>query len=167
MTTQSTHVGAGRWLAKALALSVIAAGIPVDAAEEVPLNEKETAAAWRALDVKQLQKAIEHADVTIGAFLGDAIKIQERLVKSSATVPNGSVDSATRARIFANGLLNDVGSCLFIKGKALEGLERRDEAVRVYRQLATLTYARTWDPKGWFWSPADAASRRLSELNQQ
>lgn len=69
-----------------------------------------------------------------------------------------------KQKIFANGLLNDVATCYFIKGKAAEKLVRKDDAKRAYEEAKKLTYARAWDPQGWFWSPSEGASDRLDAL---
>jgi hypothetical protein len=61
--------------------------------------------------------------------------------------------------------LNDVGTCLFIEGQACEKAGRRKDAAAAYRRLIDdYGFAQCWDPKGWFWKPADAAAERLEVL---
>ncbi len=61
--------------------------------------------------------------------------------------------------------LNDVGTCLFIMAHAYEDLGRYQDATRTYKMLAEdFTYAQSWDPKGWFWRPADGAARKAEKM---
>jgi hypothetical protein len=62
--------------------------------------------------------------------------------------------------------LNDVGTCSVIEGQMLEKQGRKKEAVAAYRKLAgELKFAQCWDPKGWFWKPAEAAAMRIKQLD--
>jgi tetratricopeptide (TPR) repeat protein len=132
--------------------------------DDRPLNEKATAAAWEALNGEQFEAAIKHADECIDEFRGAARRLQEKLEKDKATLPTGTVDEQQKQKIFSNGLLNDVGTCYFIKGKAAEKLGRKDDAMHAYEEAKKLTYARTWDPNGWFWSPSEGAADRLDAI---
>jgi hypothetical protein len=146
-----------------LALSLMGAD-EKDAAKK-PLNEKATADAWAALAQKNFEEAIKHADVCIEEFRGAANRLQAKLEKEKAKTPSGEVNEQQKKAIFANGLLNDVATCLFIKGKALEALRRNDEAKKAYEATQKYTHARTWDANGeFFWSPAEGASDRLDVL---
>ena len=61
--------------------------------------------------------------------------------------------------------LNDVGTCYFIRGQALEKLNKDDEALAAYKTVVDdLYYSQAWDPKGWYWAPADAAAPRIKML---
>ena len=61
--------------------------------------------------------------------------------------------------------LNDVGTCYFIRGEALAKLKRNAEAMAAFKVVRDeLYYSQAWDPKGWFWAPADAAYPRIEML---
>ncbi len=61
--------------------------------------------------------------------------------------------------------LNDVGTCYFIRGEALAKLNKNDEALAAYQVVVDdLYYAQAWDPKGWYWAPADAAKPKIKML---
>ena len=61
--------------------------------------------------------------------------------------------------------LNDVGTCLFIKGQALEAQGNAKGASAVYQKLMNeLKFSQCWDERGWFWRPADAAAGRLKAI---
>ena len=128
------------------------------------LNEKATAAAWEAFNSNKFEAAITNAVLCIEEFRGAATRIQTKLEKEKAVVPNGAVAKEEEKKIHENGLLNDVATCYFIKGRAAEKLKRNEDAKKAYQEAKKYTYARSWDPSGWFWSPAEAAADRLDSL---
>ncbi len=68
--------------------------------------------------------------------------------------------------VHAYWALNDVGTSYFIRGEALLKLDKKDEALAAYKAVMNqFNYAQTWDPKGWFWSPAEAASKKVAMLS--
>lgn len=135
------------------------------ARDEQPLNVQLTVAAWDAFNAGNYQQAIARADKCINEFRGSADREQVELQNSKAPLPpKGKVSEEEKKRILARGLLNDVATCFFIKGRSAENVGRIPEAREAYLAASKYTYARTWDPKGWFWSPAEAASDRLTTL---
>ena len=63
------------------------------------------------------------------------------------------------------GVLTDVAACHFVRAEALMKLDRSEEALADYRVLTEeLQYSQLWDPRGWFWKPADAAESRIREI---
>jgi hypothetical protein len=133
--------------------------------DQKPLNERLTAAAWEAFNNEKYERAITNADKCIDEFLGAAGRIQAKLEEDKASIPTGSVNEEQKKQIFKNGLLNDVATCSFIKGRSLEKLSRKEDAKNAYEATKKLSYGRCWDPGGWFWSPAEAAADRLRLLN--
>jgi len=129
-----------------------------------PLNEQATADAWAAYNSGKYQAAITNAEICIEEFRGKASLDESKLEKEKPDLPTGEVSDAVKKQIFANGLLNDVATCYFIKGRAFEKLGRKDDALKAYQATTKFTYARAWDPKGWFWSPAEAAEGRIEGL---
>ena len=98
-------------------------------------SETITTKAWQALGAGQHDLAITYTDKCIELYLGEAQKMQAGL---TAPAP-----SETAATMWA---LNDVGTCLYIRGQALEALGRNAEASESYKTLAeTLSFAQTWD----------------------
>jgi len=64
-------------------------------------------------------------------------------------------------QVFEKWALNDVGTCLFIMGHAYADLKMYGEAAQAFERLAAdYGYAQCWDPRGWFWHPADAAMEK-------
>lgn len=155
-----------------LPLVILLIAIPVcsfsaEKASEGPkaLNEVTTAAAWDAFNKDKFDEAIKAADKCIDEFLPTAKRMEEDLEKKKENIPNGAVSDTEKKKVFANGLLNDVATCLFIKGRSFEKLNKKEDAKSAYRVAKTLRHARAWDTSGWFWAPADAASDRLAVLN--
>jgi hypothetical protein len=132
---------------------------------EKPAIEERTSQAWAAFGKQEYQTAVAYASRCIVDFQGDADREQTRLVQSGAPEPpTGKVSDQEKQVIVARGLLNDVATCFFIKGRSLEALDRKADAIAAYEAASKYTYARCWDPKGVFWAPATAALDRLPGL---
>jgi tetratricopeptide (TPR) repeat protein len=129
-----------------------------------PLNEQATTAAWDAYNSGKYEVAITNAEYCIEEFRGAASILQTQLEKEKPNLPTGAVSEEMKQKIQANGLLNDVATCCFIKGRAAEKLGRKQEALKAYEMTKKFTYARAWDPQGWYWSPAEAADGRIATL---
>jgi hypothetical protein len=127
--------------------------------------------AWVALDVKKFDSAITHADKCINEFGKIALKMQKRLVENGIPAPpTGKVSDEEKNAIFARGILNDVSAAYLVKGEAAEKLYNKEKeknsrykaiANEAYKKAIELEYGRVWDPKGWFWSPSEAADLRI------
>jgi hypothetical protein len=135
-------------------------------AEEVCLKN-----AWSALNRSAYGDAISAADECIENFGRAAERAEARLVQQGVPEPpTGDVSDAEKSRIFKQGLLNDVATAYFVKGQAAQTLARRGARSGPYQQMAKeafeaccrFKHARTWDPRGWFWSPCEAAQDRLA-----
>ena len=115
-----------------------------------------TAKAWSALGRKDWNAAIAHADHAIRTWGAQARQTNRRL-KGFA--------SAKDAKKYAN--LNEVGTCLMLKGDALRQKGDVKGAIAAYQLLLDqYTYAQVWDPKGWFWKPAESARKNLVSLKK-
>jgi len=113
--------------------------------------------------------AITNADSLIGNWSGMASNQQQALVNANEPLPpTGHVTLDQKNAIVAQGLINDVGTCYFIKGRSLEYLGQADLARTAYRVTTNYPYARTWDPRrdGFFWSPAEASLGRLGQMGR-
>lgn len=126
--------------------------------------------AWGAYNNADYAKAIGFADQCIDEFGKAADRDEDRLTKEGeAPPPTGAVNPFEKNKIFQRGLLNDVGTSYFVKGRSAEYLYKQGgPRANFYKEVAEAAfkacryrYARTWDPKGWFWSPCDAAADRL------
>ena len=112
-----------------------------------------TSKAWNALNTDPAM-AIVYADKCVELYMAQAKQMQKSL-KSFA-------EDDTASSYWA---LNDVGTCLFIKGEALLKQGKNKEAIGVFKLLTSgLSYSQCWDSNGWFWRPADAAKEKIIEL---
>jgi hypothetical protein len=113
-----------------------------------------TSKAWDALGSDNADHAIKYADKCIELYLKQAKEMQTSL-KDFAT------DEA--ATYWA---LNDVGTCLFIKGQALLKKGDTKGALAAFKLLTDkVKFAQCWDSNGWFWKPSEAAKQKIVELN--
>lgn len=127
--------------------------------------------AWSFFGKKDYKAAIGYSDTCIKKFGALAREQEAKLEKDNVPVPPaGKVDNETdKNQIFSRGLLNDVATAYWIKGESAEHLYETSKVIKYktmsqesFRGAAELKYGRCWDPKGWFWSPGDAAKKRLT-----
>ncbi len=113
-----------------------------------------TGKAWTALNNKDYPGVAAYTDKCIDTYKDQALQMQ-----SSLKAPASKDDANTY------WALNDVGTCYYIAGKALDDKGDKKGAIVAYKTLVDkLSFAQCWDPNGWFWAPADAAKKRLAEL---
>jgi len=116
-----------------------------------------TSKAWDAYGSQRFDDALAYIDKCIELYEGEAKTMQASLTDFPPTDP----PEAT-SKYWA---LNDVGTCLFIKGEIFLKQGNPIGAKAAFDQLVNeLGYAQCWDPKGWYWKPAEAAKQKLVEL---
>lgn len=128
--------------------------------------------AWGFWNDALYAEAIDVAEQCIDEFQGQALRDQRTQSTSGQPTPiTGKPESkAERDAILAQGVLNDVAACHFVKGQSLERLGRSTEAQDAYRNVLQFSFARVWDAGGdpnglgFFWSPAQAAADRLAAM---
>ena len=124
---------------------------------QVALSEEAyevTAKAWKALGRKDWNAAVAHAD--------RALKTWGVHAKQTNTKLNGYAP-VKDAKKYSN--LNEVGTCLMLKGDALRQKGDVKAAIAAYELLLRdYQYAQVWDPKGWFWKPSESARKNLAKL---
>ena len=160
-----------------LAISVFAVGCAQTPATEAPgavagavdfgdyTSETLTTRAWRAMDYGDYDTAVIYTDKCIELYEEEALKMQAdiHLKRETEDVKR----KMTNQEVFDNWALNDVGTSHFIKGEALVNMGKEEEAVEAYKVVMNqLYYAKTYDPQGWFWSPAEAAKKKVVMLSQ-
>lgn len=113
-----------------------------------------TGKAWKALADGQAELALAYTGKCRELYMTEAVKQQTSLA-----------DFAPADKAHDVWALNDVGTCLFIEGQVHEKAGQTAAALRAYRTLADeLKFSQCWDPKGWFWRPAEAAAGRIKQL---
>ena len=112
--------------------------------------------AWDALVAEQYEVAVSFAAACVELNEDAARKQQASL---SAKPADGGFPEY--------GALNHAGTCSFIKGEALTKLHDNGGASTAYEAvLDEFSYSQAWDPKGWFWSVADAAKAGLAKVGE-
>lgn len=115
-----------------------------------------TTKAWEALTNNDIEAVLAYTNKCIELYGEQAKKMQSSLT-DYATGDNKV--------IFSYWALNDVATCLFIQGEAYRKAKMMDEAKEVFQKLIDeYTYGQCWDPKGWFWKPAEAAQEKLAMI---
>lgn len=117
-------------------------------------SETLTGKAWAATEAKDYVAVKVYADKCREMYGAQAEEMQKKL-----TAP------ADKDTAFEYWALNDVGTASFLLGQALEKQGDNKGAIEAYKYVVEKTpYAQCWDPKGWFWRPADAAGARIKAL---
>ncbi|MCK5708653.1 MAG: tetratricopeptide repeat protein [Candidatus Aureabacteria bacterium] len=126
-------------------------------AEEKGKSSKElTAACWNSLQTKGYDDAITSADKCVKSFSKKALEQQASLT-----------DFAPKDDASNYWALNDVATCLFIKGSSLKELGKKEEAKKAFEDIINnYNFAQCFDQKGFFWKVAEAATDELTELKQ-
>ena len=115
-----------------------------------------TTKAWKAMADKDLE--------AVSAYVNKCLELYEPKAKEMQNSLS-EYPWETKEKIFSYWALNDVGTCLFIKGEALKNAGENDEAKKAFKKLIDeFYYAQCWDPQGWFWKPAEAAQQKVDEL---
>ncbi|MBN2144627.1 MAG: hypothetical protein JW774_08390, partial [Candidatus Aureabacteria bacterium] len=110
--------------------------------------------AWAALEVKDWAGVEAYTERCIGLYTKHALKQQSELT----AMPPATVANTYWA-------LNDVGTAYFIKAKALKEQGKNDMAKKICQLVIDeYSYSQCWDPKGWFWSPAEACRDMIMTL---
>jgi tetratricopeptide (TPR) repeat protein len=152
-------------LGAVLSLCAATIGFSCAATDQGSVTPSVADQAWAAYNKGDYAGAIDWADRCINECLGRALREQEQLETSRTPPPPvGAVSRQQKQAILARAPLNDAATCLYIKGRSFEATGRKEEATKVYREASKLTYARCWDPRGWFWSPAEGSLDRLRML---
>lgn len=127
-------------------------------------------AAWASQAVKNFAQG-QHADAiaTVDACFSQwgpqAGHQQKRLHDKGKKCPRtGKVSNKAKAKIQENYLMNDVSMALWAKARSLHALGKDELAKQAYGQCIFMTCGRAWDPKGWFWSPAEDCAEQVQDL---
>ncbi|MBF0503998.1 MAG: tetratricopeptide repeat protein [Candidatus Omnitrophica bacterium] len=109
--------------------------------------------AWKALEDNDLEAVIAYTDKCLELYATPANDMQAGLTDYAV---------GTNENIFKYWALNDTGTALFILGEAYRNAGQYEQANQTYKRLINdYFYAQCWDPRGWFWKPAEAAQQQL------
>lgn len=115
------------------------------------------AKAWSALEERNFELVLKLAEKCIDLYRDKALEMENGL----SAYPSGE-----KEEIFTYWALNDVATAYYIKALALINLGRPKEAQQAFGTLRDeFSYGQCWDPRGWFWKPAEAAEDWISRLS--
>ncbi|MCK5096452.1 MAG: hypothetical protein KAR45_00020, partial [Desulfobacteraceae bacterium] len=115
-----------------------------------------TAKSWSALQTKDYAGVSAYVDKCVSVFSKKALEQQASLTNFPPS------DEANNY-----WALNDVATCLFIKGKSLREQGKKDEAKKVFEDIIkNYRYGQCWDSNGWFWKMADAANDQIMGMEK-
>ncbi len=121
-------------------------------------SETLAAKAWEALKADNLNDVLTYTGKCLELYEAKAKEMQASLKE---------YPWESKEKIFSYWALNDVGTCLFIKGEALKKAAKTAEAKEAYQRVVSeFSFAQCWDPQGWFWKPSEGAQRVLDELKE-
>ncbi len=109
---------------------------------------------WSLLGQRKFDEVYKVTDECIAKFSQEA----DRLAHTLSDFPPKGKEGAYQ-------VMNDVATCLFIKGEALMREGKTEEAKKVFKTIVEkYPYAQAWDPRGWFWSLKEKALITIKKL---
>lgn len=112
--------------------------------------------AWKALEENNLEAVLAYTNKNIELYSEQAKKMQASLTD----YPQGD-----NQEIFSHWALNDIATSLFIQGEAYRKAGMLKEAKVAYQRIIdNFSYGQCWDPRGWFWKPAEAAHEKIAMI---
>ncbi len=116
-----------------------------------------TEKAWRAAERRNWDEVVRLADRSAREWGVQAKKDNDGL----SACPKGD-----DAKKLAN--LNELATITMLKGDALREKGDKAGALAAYWTLiADYEYGQCWDPKGWWWQPADAVKQKIAQLHSE
>ena len=101
------------------------------------------------------EAAVTTVDACFSIWGAKAGQQQKKLHEEGTKCPRtGRVSARAKAKIHENYLMNDVSTALWAKARSQHQLGDIEQAKVTYGRCVYMACGRAWDPKGWFWSPA-------------
>jgi len=130
---------------------------PVKAQEAINFGDYRSSTlvtkAWVALEKNDIEAVLAYTNKCIELYGEQARKMQGEL----SEYPTGKNED-----ILKFWALNDVATSLYIQGEIYHKANMAQESQEAFEKLIKeYFYGQTWDVKGWFWKPAEAAKEKL------
>ena len=114
---------------------------------------------------RQFADAVSVVDACFNQWGPEAGQKQKKLHDKGKRCPStGKVSRKERLKIQKDYLMNDVSMALWAKARSLHELGQVEAAKKTYAQCIYMSCGRAWDPKGWFWSPAQDCANQVKLL---
>lgn len=135
-------------------LFILETGLPLDFGDYT--SQTLMTKAWSALDKEEFDLVFGYTEKCIKLYADEAKKMQGQLTDFA----QGEMDDISKY-----WALNDVGTAHFIRARAFALQGKNEDARQEYQELEDkYFYSQCWDPKGWWWRPAEAARGILNTL---
>ncbi|MBT8141424.1 MAG: hypothetical protein KJO88_03580 [Gammaproteobacteria bacterium] len=114
---------------------------------------------------KQYENAVNTVNTCFSQWGPDAGQQQKMYHdEGKKCPPTGKVGAKSKGKIEKNYLMNDVSTALWAKARSLHMLGKTEQAKQAYSQCMYMTCGRTWDPNGWYWSPAKDCAKQVQSI---
>jgi len=140
-------------------VSVNEAAVTEEAVREEASTEKLSSQdyvrmSWEASSKNELAKTLEVTEQCVTLYGEEAKTLEGQLT-----------NFPSRDKIESYQVLNDVGTCLFIRAEALMNHGKTEEAKELFRKIiAEYPWSQAWDPRGWYWSVKEKSQASLNML---
>jgi len=115
-----------------------------------------TIKAWEALNKKDEKGVLVYTQRCIELYEQEAKKQAKTLTDFADT---NSIDMYKD--------MNNVSTCYFIKGEFFKYQKNWPKAIESYKALVdNFPFAQYWDPRGWYWRPAEIAKDEIRKINE-
>ena len=115
-----------------------------------------TGKAWEALAKNDIESVLAYTNKCIELYAETARKMQADL----KAYPTGANEE-----VFKYWAINDVATSYYIQAEAYHKANMKDESKEAYNKvIKEYSFGQTWDVKGWFWKPAEAAKEKLAMI---
>ena len=110
--------------------------------------------AWEAHGKNDIEATFKYTQECIDLYKDEAAKQQQSLKE----LPKG-------AEITAFSRLNDVATCYFIQAESYMRQGEIEKAKEIFNLIIQqYPYAQAWDPRGWYWTVAEASKQSIEKL---
>lgn len=119
-------------------------------------SEALIAKAWDSFAEKDFDAVLAFTNECISLYAQEALSMQESL----ASMPKGGKEEVQQW-----WALNDVATALYLQGESYRKMGKNRQAKERYQRLIDeYPFGQCWDEKGWYWSPAKDAKKKLKKL---
>ena len=115
-----------------------------------------TTKAWESLNAKDEKGVLLFTDKCIELYEDEAKSQAVNLIE----FPKGSTIDTFK-------IMNDVAACYFIRGEFFKYNKNWSGATQAYQTLIDyFPFAKYWDPRGWYWNPAEIAKDEIRKISE-
>jgi len=115
-----------------------------------------TVKAWEALSKKDERGVL--------LYTGRCIELYSEQAKTQGA---GLTNYPSQNNMEMFKQMNDLGACYFIRGEFFKYKKDWQKSTEAYQTLIDeYPFAQYWDPRGWYWKPAEIAKDEIRKINE-